>query len=90
MDEFDKICTPSYSANHGDVHLEVQHNLLTLVEGSRVETKQGYVNTNKAAVHWHGFFRSVSEKRKNDSKRSRLDLEQVEVMKLWKLNMRLR
>ena len=68
MDEFDKICTPSYSANHGDVHLEVQHNLLTLVEGSRVETKQGYVNTNKLLFIGMGSFDQFRKKRENDSK----------------------
>ena len=68
MDEFDKICTPSYSANHGDVHLEVQHNLLTLVEGSRVETKQGYVNTNKLLFIGMGSFDQFRKKRENESK----------------------
>ena len=68
MDEFDKICTPSYNANHGDVHLEVQHNLLTLVEGSRVETKQGYVNTNKLLFIGMGSFDQFRKKRENDSK----------------------
>lgn len=68
MDEFDKICTPSYNANHGDVHLEVQHNLLTLVEGSRVETKQGYVNTNKLLFIGRGSFDQFRKKRENDNK----------------------
>lgn len=68
MDEFDKICTPSYNANHGDVHLEVQHNLLTLVEGSRVETKQGYVSTNKLLFIGRGSFDQFRKKRENDSK----------------------
>ena len=68
MDEFDKICTPSYSANHGDVHLEVQHNLLTLVEGSRVETKQEYVNTNKLLFIGMGSFDQFRKKRENESK----------------------
>ena len=45
MDEFDKICTPSYTADHSDMHLEVQHNILTMVEGSRVETARGVVDT---------------------------------------------
>ena len=64
MDEFDKICTPSYNANHGDVHLEVQHNLLTLVEGSRVETKQGYVNTNKLLFIGMGSFDQFRKREK--------------------------
>ena len=68
MDEFDKICTPSYSANNGDVHLEVQHNLLTLVEGSRVETKQGYVNTNKLLFIGMGSFDQFRKRRENESK----------------------
>lgn len=67
-DEFDKICTPSYSANNGDVHLEVQHNLLTLVEGSRVETKQGYVNTNKLLFIGMGSFDQFRKKREKDGK----------------------
>ena len=68
MDEFDKICTPSYSSNHGDVHLEVQHNLLTLVEGSVVETKRGYVNTDNLLFIGMGSFNQFRKKKENGSK----------------------
>lgn len=68
MDEFDKICTPSFTADHANVHLDVQHNLLTMVEGAMVETKQGYVNTSNLLFIGAGSFDQFRESRENKSK----------------------
>ena len=68
MDEFDKICTPSYTADHSDMHLEVQHNILTMVEGSRVETACGVIDTKNILFIGAGSFdgfRKVRESNEN-------------------------
>ena len=70
LDEFDKMCTPSYSANHGDVHLEVQNNLLTIIEGARIETKRGYVNTSNLLFIGTGSFDLFRKRRENEKKTS--------------------
>lgn len=68
MDEFDKICTPSYTADHSDMHLEVQHNILTMVEGSRVETARGVVDTKNILFIGAGSFDGFRKVRKSNEK----------------------
>lgn len=68
MDEFDKICTPSYTADHSDVHLEVQHNILTMVEGSRVETARGVVDTKNILFIGAGSFDGFRKVRESNEK----------------------
>ncbi len=68
MDEFDKICTPSYTADHSDMHLEVQHNILTMVEGSRVETARGVVDTKNILFIGAGSFDGFRKVRESNEK----------------------
>ena len=68
MDEFDKICTPSYTADHSDMHLEVQHNILTMVEGSRVETARGVVDTKNILFIGAGAFDGFRKVRESNEK----------------------
>ena len=68
MDEFDKVCIPSYTANYGNVHMELQHNLLTLVEGSTVQAKRGCVNTNNLLFIAMGSFDQFRKKREKENK----------------------
>lgn len=68
MDEFDKICTPSYTADHSDMHLEVQHNILTMVEGSRVETARGVVGTKNILFIGAGSFDGFRKVRESNEK----------------------
>lgn len=68
MDEFDKICTPSYTADHSDMHLEVQHNILTMVEGSRVETACGVVDTKNILFIGAGSFDGFRKVRESNEK----------------------
>lgn len=68
MDEFDKICTPSYTADHSDMHLEVQHNILTMVEGSRVETACGVIDTKNILFIGAGSFDSFRKVRESNEK----------------------
>lgn len=68
MDEFDKICTPSYTADHSDMHLEVQHNILTMVEGSRVETAHGIVDTKNILFIGAGSFDGFRKVRESNEK----------------------
>ena len=68
MDEFDKICTPSYTADHSDMHLEVQHNILTMVEGSRVETARGVVDTKNILFIGAGSFYGFRKVRESNEK----------------------
>lgn len=68
MDEFDKICTPSYTAEHSDIHLSTQHNLLTIIEGALVETKRGYVDTSNLLFIGAGSFDSFRKKRELENK----------------------
>ena len=68
MDEFDKICTPSYTAEHSDMHLEVQHNILTMVEGSRVETARGVVDTKNILFIGAGSFDGFRKVRESNEK----------------------
>lgn len=37
MDEFDKLINPSYNSDHWNTHLEAQANILTIIEGGRIE-----------------------------------------------------
>lgn len=68
MDEFDKICTPSYTADHSDMHLEVQHNILTMVEGSRIETARGVIDTKNILFIGAGSFDSFRKVRESNEK----------------------
>lgn len=68
MDEFDKICTPSYTADHSDMHLEVQHNILTMVEGSRVETARGVIDTKNILFIGAGSFDGFRKVRESNEK----------------------
>lgn len=68
MDEFDKICTPSYTADHSDMHLEVQHNILTMVEGSRVETACGVIDTKNILFIGAGSFDGFRKVRESNEK----------------------
>lgn len=68
MDEFDKICTPSYTADHSDMHLEVQHNILTMVEGSRVETARGMIDTKNILFIGAGSFDGFRKVRESNEK----------------------
>lgn len=68
MDEFDKICTPSYTADHSDMHLEVQHNILTMVDGSRVETARGVVDTKNILFIGAGSFDGFRKVRESNEK----------------------
>lgn len=68
MDEFDKICTPSYIADHSDMHLEVQHNILTMVEGSRVETARGVIDTKNILFIGAGSFDGFRKVRESNEK----------------------
>lgn len=68
MDEFDKICTPSYTADHSDMHLEVQHNILTMVEGSRVETACGVIDTKNILFIGAGSFDGFRKVRESNKK----------------------
>lgn len=68
MDEFDKICTPSYTADHSDMHLEVQHNILTMVEGSRVETARGVVDTKNILFIGAGSFDGFRKVRESNER----------------------
>lgn len=68
MDEFDKICTPSYTADHSDMHLEVQHNILTMIEGSRVETARGVVDTKNILFIGAGSFDGFRKVRESNEK----------------------
>ena len=68
MDEFDKICTPSYTADHSDMHLEVQHNILTMVEGSRVDTARGVVDTKNILFIGAGSFDGFRKVRESNEK----------------------
>ena len=68
MDEFDKICTPSYTADHSDMHLEVQHNILTMVEGSRVKTARGVVDTKNILFIGAGSFDGFRKVRESNEK----------------------
>ena len=68
MDEFDKICTPSYTADHSDMHLEVQHNILTMVEGSRVETARGVIDTKNILFIGSGSFDGFRKVRESNEK----------------------
>ena len=68
MDEFDKICMPSYTADHSDMHLEVQHNILTMVEGSRVETACGVIDTKNILFIGAGSFDGFRKVRESNEK----------------------
>lgn len=68
MDEFDKICTPSYTADHSDMHLEVQHNILTMVEGSRIETARGVIDTKNILFIGAGSFDGFRKVRESNEK----------------------
>ena len=69
MDEFDKICIPTYTSDHSDLHLDVQHNLLTLVEGSIVETRFGFIDTHDLLFIGTGSFDEYRKSREiNDRK----------------------
>lgn len=68
MDEFDKICTPGNAATRFDLHLEVQHNLLTIIEGSNVETRQGIVNSKNLLFIGMGSFDAFRQTRENENK----------------------
>ena len=68
LDEFDKICTPSFSAERTDVHLDVQHNLLTIIEGSSVETKRGFVDTSNLLFVGIGSFDNFRKNRTEKNK----------------------
>ena len=68
MDEFDKICTPSYTADHSDMHLEAQHNILTMVEGSRVETARGVIDTKNILFIGAGSFDGFRKVRESNEK----------------------
>lgn len=68
LDEFDKICIPSYTAEHSDVHLDVQHNILTIIEGSMVEVKQRHINTKNLLFIGAGSFDSFRKVREIEGK----------------------
>ncbi len=63
LDEFDKKLEPSYSSRNQDVNREVQNNLLTIIEGSNVNTKNGLVNTSDIMFVGLGSFDKFREKR---------------------------
>ncbi len=64
LDEFDKKMQPSYSAQGTDVNLEAQNDLLTLIEGSDIHTKEGFVvNTEEMMFVAMGSFDQYRKKR---------------------------
>ena len=64
LDEFDKKMQPSYSAQGTDVNLETQNDLLTLIEGSDIHNKEGFVvNTEEMMFVAMGSFGQYRKKR---------------------------
>ena len=63
LDEFDKKLEPSYTSRNVDANREVQNNLLTIIEGSNVATKNGLVDTSDIMFVGLGSFDKFREKR---------------------------
>lgn len=64
MDEFDKKLNPAYSSQGTDINMAVQNDLLTLVEGSDIRNKDGFVvNTEDMMFVGMGSFDSYRKKR---------------------------
>ena len=66
MDEFDKICIPSFTADHSNIHLEVQHNLLTMIEGAKVELRRGTIDTSNLLFIGTGSFDDFRKTRQEE------------------------
>ena len=72
MDEFDKICSPSFNANNGNMHMEVQGSMLTMIEGGKVEvgddrTRSG-ISTGNLLFVGIGSFDSFRKDRESEAK----------------------
>lgn len=61
MDEFDKKLIPSYTSGGNDVNAAVQAQILTLIEGRKVDFKEGSLDTNNTLFIGLGSFASATE-----------------------------
>lgn len=63
MDEFDKKLVPSYTSGGNDVNAAVQAQILTLIEGRRVEFKEGSLDTSNTLFIGLGSFDECRKRR---------------------------
>lgn len=66
LDELDKLMSPSYDSSGKNVHLETLHNLLALMDGSKIHGKDGAtVDCSRILVIGMGAFASLREEKKD-------------------------
>lgn len=63
MDEFDKKLIPSYTSGGNDVNAAVQAQILTLIEGRKVDFKEGSLDTNNTLFIGLGSFDECRKRR---------------------------
>ena len=78
LDEFDKKMMPSYTSEGTNVNRDVQSNLLTIIEGSNVQTNRGTVDTTRLMFVGLGSFEQFRESRDEEPRQIGLNVDWVE------------
>lgn len=68
IDEIDKMCVPLKNSDGTDFNRATQFNLLTFIEGTRLESRSGDIHTRNMLFIFAGNFEEIRKKRERENK----------------------
>lgn len=68
FDEFDKLCTPQFTATGENVSANVQGEMLSLIEGRNISTGHAVINTSNISFVFLGAFENLFKKQEKEER----------------------